>query len=225
MFIASFATGSFAANCYVLATGAGQPAVVVDPGQDAYDTVVGVCGEHGLTPVAVVATHGHLDHVRDVAAVGRHWQVPCWIDPADRHLLADPYAGLPADWAPLVAEALSGIDTVEPDDVRDLSGSLDVAGLQFGVEPAPGHTPGSVVLRLAVAPDVAAGASELVLTGDVIFAGAVGRTDLPGSDPAAMRDSLRRLCEVLPDDAVLLPGHGDATTMAAERQRNPYLVG
>lgn len=223
MFIASFAAGTLAANCYVLATGTGTDAVVIDPGQDAYETLVEVCAEHDLTPSAVIATHGHLDHVRDVAAVCRRWAAPCWIDAADRHLLTDPSAGLPQAWAPLLEEMLAGIDTLEPPEVRDLGAGLDVAGLHFAVERMPGHTAGSVVLRLPLAPDEVAGASELVITGDVIFAGGVGRTDLPGSDPAAMQDSLVRLCRILPADAVLLPGHGEATTMGTESERNPYL--
>lgn len=223
MFIASFAAGSLAANCYVLATGPGQPAVVVDPGEDAFATVVELCTEHDLTPVGVIATHGHLDHVRDLAAVCRHYDVPAWVAPDDQPLLADPYAGLPPDWAPLVRGVLAGVGSLVPAELRDLTGRVEIAGLGFEAIAAPGHTPGSVVLRLPVAEGAVEGVDELVLTGDVIFSGGVGRTDLPGSDPAAMQASLQQLTSCLPPDAVLLPGHGAATTMGTELQQNPFL--
>ena len=234
MFLAAFPTGAFEANCYVLATGPDAECVVVDPGEGAFATVDEICSDNGLTPVAVCATHGHLDHIADAARVCEHWQVPCWIHPADQQLLTEPLAGLPAQWRPAVEELIGGTTLPAPARVEPYGHSLALAGLEFEVTHAPGHSPGSVVLRVSPTdpatdtPDRDAGdhaqpPTTVVLSGDVIFAGSIGRTDLPGGDLDTMTRTLTRLMAALPPDAVLLPGHGPRTTMAAELASNPYL--
>ncbi|WP_024873658.1 MBL fold metallo-hydrolase [Saccharomonospora piscinae] len=215
MLVVGFPAGVFQANCYLIATGEGRECVVVDPGQDAESAVAAALRERSLTPVAVLATHGHVDHVASAAAVADAHGVPCYIRPEDRHLLADPLAGL----GPELADVAGPLAPIEPAAVVPLTAPvLDLAGLRIEVEHTPGHTPGSVVFRLR-----SDEGGVLALTGDTLFAGSVGRTDLPGGDPAALARSLRRLLR-LPDDTVVLPGHGGATTLGRERAANPFLT-
>jgi hydroxyacylglutathione hydrolase len=177
-----------------------------------------------LRPAAVLLTHGHVDHTWSVLPLCTDAGTAAWIHPADRGQLADPASGL----APEVAAALAQMrtDFAEPEHVEDLSDGarLDLAGLTVTVAHTPGHTPGSVLFQVGGAdPDADAG-PLLVLTGDTVFAGSIGRTDLPGGDPAAMKRSLTGRVLPLPDDAVVLPGHGPETTIGAERATNPWLV-
>ena len=152
------------------------------------------------------------------------YAAPCWVHPEDRALLADPLRAMSADTAELLAQLTGGRpDFVEPDAVHELvDGSVvDVAGLSFTALHAPGHTPGSVMFRTAYEDD--ADVDSLVLSGDVLFAGSIGRTDLPGGSMAAMVASLRRQVLPLPDSVAVLPGHGGQTSIARERATNPYL--
>ncbi|MDR1431701.1 MAG: MBL fold metallo-hydrolase [Propionibacteriaceae bacterium] len=222
MFVASFVTGPWQANCYLLAADGSDDVVIVDPGMDAAPTVFAAVAEHGLKPVAVLATHGHLDHVADAVKVCAEYGIPCWIHSADRHLLADPIAGLGSDSAELVHQLYPDGFT-QPDEVRLYDGldTLSVAGMEFTLVHAPGHTQGCVLLMLAYPGGKPV--SHLVLSGDVLFAGSIGRTDLPGGDIQQMRQTLAGPVLALPDSAGILPGHGQQTSMAAERANNPYL--
>ncbi|MDR1768402.1 MAG: MBL fold metallo-hydrolase [Propionibacteriaceae bacterium] len=221
MFLASFACGPWQANCYLLAERAGGPAVVIDPGIDSAQTVRQVVDEHRLRPVAVLATHGHVDHIGQAAEVADGYGAPVWIDAADEHLLTDPVAGLGPDSAPLLAQLLPD-GLARPKDVRLYEGeTLELAGLELALAHAPGHTPGCVMLSVPC-PDEA-GADELVFTGDVLFAGSIGRTDLPGGDMAQMRRSLAGPVLAIRDSAAILPGHGPQSFMGRERATNPYL--
>lgn len=229
--IASFPAGPWETNCYVVATGVGAECVVIDPGHEAADGVAEVVREHRLKPVAVLATHGHLDHVFSVAPICATHALPAWIHPDDRHLLTDPVAGLGPDSVQLITRLTGRTDgaLVEPDDVRLLADGVvvDIAGLSFTATHAPGHTAGSVMFTSPYDEDghdeMAGEVASVVFTGDVVFAGAIGRTDLPGGDDAAMRMSLRTRVLTLDDRSALLPGHGPQTTMARERVANPYL--
>lgn len=223
MFLTSFPAGPWQANTYVFAPD-GMRAVIIDPGVGAFDPVVRIVEENGLTVEGVLLSHGHIDHVATAADVADRYGVPAWIHTADRELLTDPgMPGVPME----VLVAQFGVDLREPSDLRLWSGgeTTEVAGASFAVVHAPGHRPGCVMLRYALAEPLAQapGIAELVFTGDVVFAGSIGRTDLPGGDQAAMIDSLREVVLALPDDAALLPGHGPQTTMAHERAANPYL--
>lgn len=224
MFIASFPAGAWQTNCYLVGPAAGGPCVVVDPGVGAIDTIRQVVAEQGLQPRGVLLTHGHVDHMYSAADVCAEYGIGCWIHPADRERLTDPYA-VPAA-RELVAQSLGqarDFTDHEPAPLH-LVGDRDriaLAGLEFEALHAPGHTPGSTLYRLACPDDERFGA--LVFTGDVVFAGSVGRTDLPGGQPEVMARTLRRVVLELADDSVLLPGHGGQAVMSRERATNPYL--
>lgn len=211
--------GPWEANCYLVGAADTHECVLVDVGMDAAETAERLLDESGRTLVAVLATHGHLDHVADAHVVADAHGVPVWIHPADRALLSDPVAGLSQDAAPMVA-ALYGSRTLpEPADVREWQDAdwHAFAGLRWTVLHAPGHTPGSVLLH------VSDGRDSRLLSGDVLFAGSIGRTDLPGGSMAQMAASLRDVVLTLPYDLAVLPGHGPATRIGRECATNPYL--
>lgn len=220
MLIAGFPAGPWGTNCYVAATGPGSECVVIDPGKDAAAGVAEVVREHRLKPVAVLVTHGHIDHMWCVAPVAGTYDATAWIHPADRHLLADPMAGI----SPETSQMLLGGDFefAEPDDVQELTDAqeLELAGLRFVVDHTPGHTEGSVTFR---SPYERADISEVMFSGDLLFAGSIGRTDLPGGDHATMLQSLKSKVLPLADDIVVLPGHGEQTSIGRERAANPFL--
>lgn len=219
MLIAGFPTGSFQANCFVLAPEAGGPCVVVDPGEGAEAPLDELLRQHRLDPVVVLLTHGHFDHIFAVTPVCDGNDIPAWIHPEDRVLLADPMRAFSAD-----ARQLFGgrVELREPREVRTLADgvSLELAGLTLTVDHTPGHTRGSVTFRSAT------GAGQgLLVSGDTLFAGSIGRTDLPGGDHQQMLISLRTKILVLDDDTTVLPGHGPTTTIGRERASNPFLHG
>ena len=220
MLIAGFPAGPWATNCYVAATGPGAECIVVDPGKDAAEGVAELVREHRLKPVAVLLTHGHIDHMWSVAPVAGSYDSTAWIHPADRHLLTDPLQGVSAESAALV---LGGRYTfAEPSDVRELSdgASLELAGLRLDVDHTPGHTWGSVTFRT---PYDEEGVPEVLFSGDLLFAGSIGRTDLPGGDHPTMLTTLATKVLPMDDGVVVLPGHGRETTIGAERATNPFL--
>ena len=222
MLIAGFPAGPWGTNCYVAATAAGSECVVVDPGKDAAPGVAEVVREHRLKPVAVLVTHGHIDHMWCVAPVAGTYDATAWIHPSDRHLLTDPMAGV----SPETTRMLLGgsYSWAEPDDVQELGDqqTLELAGLSFVVDHTPGHTEGSVTFRTPY-PDQAE-VSEVMFSGDLLFAGSIGRTDLPGGDHPTMLRSLTEKVLTLPDDVVVLPGHGEQTSIGRERTTNPFLL-
>jgi hydroxyacylglutathione hydrolase len=218
---------AFGTNCYVLAPEAGEECVVVDPGVGVLEALDEVLREHRLRPAAVLLTHGHADHVWSVTPVCRASGVPAFVHPRDGYRLRDPLAELdPALVAMLEQQFGAAARWTEPDDVRAVpdGGTFEVAGLSLTVDLAPGHTEGSVMFRLP-GEGRAPGTEEILLAGDVLFAGSIGRTDLPGGDPAAMVATLRDKVLPLHDDTTVLPGHGPATTIGRERVGNPFLRG
>jgi len=219
--IAGFPAGSWAANCYVAATGPASECVVVDPGQDSAEGIAEIVREHRLKPVAVLLTHGHLDHMWSVTPVAGTYDATAWVHPEDRHLLSDPMAGISPETAGLL---LGGrYEFAEPDDVAELADGqvLELAGLRVTVDHTPGHTGGSVTFRT---PYQDQGVSEVMFSGDLLFAGSIGRTDLPGGDHPTMLRTLREKVLALPDDVVVLPGHGEQTSIGRERATNPFLL-
>jgi hydroxyacylglutathione hydrolase len=220
--IAGFPAGPWAANCYVVATAPGTECVVVDPGKDAVDGVAEIVRQHRLKPVSILLTHGHIDHVWCVVPVAGTYDATAWLHPSDRHLLKDPMAGISPESAAMMLG--SGYSFAEPDDVAELADGqhLELAGLRFEVDHTPGHTEGSVTFRTPYARD---DVSEVMFAGDLLFAGSIGRSDLPGGDHATMMETLRTKVLTLPDDIVVLPGHGEQTSIGRERATNPFLQG
>lgn len=228
----------FAAACYVVAADDGT-CVVVDPGPGVADAVQEALAEHGLRVAGVVVTHGHADHLWDAGRVAAAAGVPVRLHARDAYRLADPLGTLAAAGpdllgvrdglrAGLVSAGLDphGFDPglVEPfagddDGPRTADVVLALGGVRLVARHAPGHTEGSTLYLLD------AGEEQVAFTGDVLFAGSVGRTDLPGGDAAAMAATLRDVVAGLPPHAHVLPGHGAATRVDVELRTNPYLAG
>jgi hydroxyacylglutathione hydrolase len=215
--VAGFPSDVFGTNCYVVAVEAGEQCVVIDPGIGVVDQLDEVLAKYRLHPAAVLLTHGHLDHTFSVAPVCGARGITAYVHPEDREMLADPTKALSTDLTALFGGRLP---YSEPDDVAELTDAtpLAVAGLEFTVDHAPGHTGGSVLFRLAQGAD-----GPLCFSGDVLFAGSIGRTDLPGGSDERMAESLRHKILTLDDATVVLPGHGPATTIGRERAANPFL--
>jgi hydroxyacylglutathione hydrolase len=202
MYLDVFSDNSFETNCWLIGADGTDDAVVVDPGFSA-DLVHRMLETEGRTPVAVLATHGHFDHIGSAAEFCGD-ELPLYIHEADALALTDPKA-----WG-----ALLDIPRVPVKDVRTVVDAdvLSFAGFRIEVLHSPGHTPGSVVYRT----------DGWVLSGDLVFAGSIGRSDFPNSSPPDMERSLRRFLE-LPDAFDVYPGHGPRTTVGRERERNPFL--
>lgn len=208
MEIYGFAAGPYQANTYIVAH-EGR-AFVVDPGMHAAARVKDVAAEHGFSIEAIVLTHGHVDHTREAGDLAQEFGIPVYIHSADAVML-DRAQGMSEQ-----SRTLFDAENMVPiADLRDLDGdTLDIIGLNFRLRHAPGHSPGCVLII----------AQDCAFTGDVLFKGSIGRTDLMGSDPAAMSASLRGPVWELDDALSLLPGHGATTTMRAERATNPFLA-
>lgn len=218
-----FPAGPWGTNCYIVAAQAASECVIIDPGKDSIDGIDEVIAEFGLKPVAVMLTHGHIDHVWSVVPVSGARGIPAYIHPDDRHMLSDPMAGISQQTAQMLATMSGGQLAVgEPEDVLELRDGAVVAlaGCEFIVEHAPGHTRGSVMFRR----DETSEDPTVLFSGDVLFEGSIGRTDLPGGDHSQMLNSLRTKVLPLTDTTVVLPGHGGATTIGQERMSNPYLT-
>lgn len=207
MKISSVVVGPFQENSYCLVDADGADAVLIDPGDDD-PRIVALVEESGATLRAIWLTHAHLDHIGGIAAIRRRWDVPIHLHPAD--------AWLYGEGAERAAQMYGvAFEAPPPPDVALAEGDrLSLGSLTFEVWHVPGHAPGHV---LFLAPGITMG-------GDLLFAGSIGRTDLPLSDPAAMRASLERVAS-LPPATVVYPGHGPATTIARELATNPFLAG
>ena len=218
------------ANCYVVAPEPGEECFIVDPGIGIEDTLREVLREQRLRPAAVLLTHGHLDHVYSVTPVCGG-DTAAYVHTDDRYRLENPLALISPALLTMVEQQFGARATWrEPERVVELTDRqvLQIAGLEVEVVHAPGHTEGSVLFRVPGVPDGVADQVDVdstVLTGDVLFAGSIGRTDLPGGSGEAMQRTLRDTVLPLPDSTLVLPGHGPATTMDRERATNPYLQG
>jgi len=214
--IAGFPSAATDTNCWVVAPAAGEQCVVLDPGIGVTGQLDEVIAEHRLHPVAVLLTHGHFDHTFSVLPVCQARDVPAYIHPADRAQLADPWSGV---GLPVGTPLFGTLTFAEPDDVRELRSEekIAIAGLDFAVTHAPGHSSGSVVFGLSGADDA------VLFSGDVLFAGSIGRTDLPGGSMAQMTASLQNVIVPMDDATLVHPGHGPSTSIARERATNPFL--
>ncbi len=229
MLVVGFPAAAFGTNCYVVAPAAREQCIVIDPGVGVEPRLDQIIDEHRLRPVAVLLTHGHIDHTFSVTPVSGARGIPAYIHSEDAELLADPAKGFGAGTAELFGGRLIWS---EPDDVRSLpdNATIEIAGLTISVDHAPGHTRGSVLFRMPAeeSPRPTAGpvppGHDVMFSGDVLFAGSIGRTDLPGGDPAAMMRTLAAKVLPLANETVILPGHGSQTTIGRERSTNPFLV-
>jgi hydroxyacylglutathione hydrolase len=226
VFVLGFPALAFGTNCYLIAPAPGEECLVVDPGIGVLDRLAELLSQHRLRPAAVLLTHGHVDHVYSVTPVCGGYGVAAHVHGEDRYRLADPLKSLdPALLAMFEQQFGARASWQEPADVVPLADgdTLRLAGLDVDVLHAPGHTEGSVMFGLPQVPDGVDLAGGTLLAGDVLFAGSIGRTDLPGGNHAAMMRSLRDKVLTQPDDRLVLPGHGSATTIGRERASNPYL--
>ncbi len=219
MFIAYFVAGPWQANCYVVAPEDGQQAVAIDVGMGAAQTVEQTLSEHDLKLAGVLLTHGHIDHCAQAATLADAHGCAVWVHAADRELLSHPGKGLSPSMAATLDQLIGTQLLAEPRLVETYHPGEDVTfgELRFSVAAAPGHTPGSVLLGLD------SDQGHIIFTGDVLFAGSIGRTDLPGGDDMSMRRSLREVVRALPVRGHVLPGHGPFSTVAEELDNNPYL--
>lgn len=232
MLTISFPAQAFGTNCYVLADGPGEECLVVDPGIGIEETLREVLTQHRLKPAAVLLTHGHVDHVFSVTPVCGG-ELAAYIHSDDRYRLEDPLGSSslgPQLTGMLEQQFGKKVTWREPERVVEVTDSetVSVAGIDLEVVHAPGHTEGSVMFALGRVPEGIPAEAEVdrtLITGDVLFAGSIGRTDLPGGSAEAMEQSLQRAVHPRPDSSLVLPGHGPATTLAREKATNPYLQG
>jgi hydroxyacylglutathione hydrolase len=213
MLVRSFVAPMFATNCWVIAAEKGSECIIVDPGMtDISAEIEMIVAEEGLKPVAALLTHGHLDHTFSVKPLADGYGIPAYIHPEDRRFIADPIGIHGAQFA----ESLAGMHFAEPEKVELLKdGSmLALVGLSIRAIHSPGHTRGSLMFMIN---------EEFLLSGDVLFAGSIGRTDLPTGSSADMEKTLKNKVLTLDDSIRVLPGHGGETTIQYERKTNPYL--
>ncbi|MEX0869098.1 MAG: MBL fold metallo-hydrolase [Nitriliruptoraceae bacterium] len=242
-FICSTTLGRWQTNCYVIGDRATARAVIVDPGEHGATAVPPLLDRLAVTPEAILLTHGHLDHLWAVPALARQFDVPVLLHADDRWLWDNPAAAFGAPFDVLAAEF--GLSWTPDDDVLETvvdGQTVTLASTDFRVAHTPGHTPGHVTYRITgaarmqLAFDVSAahgddpaafdgvGHDGVLLSGDLLFAGAIGRTDLVRGSTVEMLRSLAREVLTLDDDTLVLPGHGPTTTVATERATNPYLA-
>lgn len=216
MLVDGFPAPVVGTNCWVVAPASGQECLIIDPGigDPDLDSMLGeVLERHRLRPIAVLATHGHLDHTFSIRPIAEKRGLPAYVHSADRDLLANPERAM----GPAFAQMFAGMTFVEPSDVRELTDGqrVEIGGMTFTIDHAPGHTPGSILIRMEE--------QRLLFSGDVLFAGSIGRTDLPRGSMPQMAESLRTKVLPLSDDYLVYPGHGPTTTIGDERGSNGYL--
>lgn len=200
--------GMLQCNCSILGDENSHEAIVVDPGDD-IPRIMAVLQKHNLAVKQILITHAHIDHIAGAARLKQLTGAPILYNPNDLPLVQ--MMDMQAGWL--------GMPTPEvhpPDDTLDESRVIAIAGLSGNILHTPGHTQGSVCLLL---PE-----QHLLIAGDTLFAGSVGRTDLPGGDMHALMSSIHSKLLQLPDDTKVFPGHGPSTTIGEERESNPFLI-
>ena len=214
MLVTGFPAQMYATNCWVLAIGEGSECIVIDPGMpDVSVELAELLKKHRLKPVATLITHGHLDHTFSVVPVCDGYGIPAYIHSEDRNLLSDPSAAITAEFRTMLA----GMSFSEPKEVKELKSGeeFELVGLKIKAIHSPGHTRGSLMFLVD---------EETLLSGDVLFAGSIGRTDLPTGSNTDMRKTLNTKVLTLSDEIKVLPGHGPKTRIGFERKNNPYLI-
>jgi glyoxylase-like metal-dependent hydrolase (beta-lactamase superfamily II) len=204
----------YATNCWILAAEKGSECIIVDPGMPGISAEIEmIVEEEGLKPVAVLLTHGHLDHTFSVIPLADGYGIPAYIHSEDRRALLHPEI---VHGEEFIASFLSGGTWSEPNQVLELKNNqkFEAVGLSITAIHAPGHTAGSLMFTVN---------DEVLISGDVLFAGSIGRTDLPSGSHEAMQRTLMTKILPLGDHLRVLPGHGPDTTIEYERRTNPYL--
>ena len=220
MILESIVAPYFETNCWVFAPSKNSECFIVDPGlaqPNLVKQIKEVIGKHNLKPMATLVTHGHLDHTFSVLPFANEYRVPTFIHTIDRKLLKDPFKALQAGGVTAQLMEQFGVTNFEePEDVRevDTGDTFNIAGFDLRITHAPGHTAGSTIFTVN---------DEFLISGDVLFAGAIGRTDMPTASPSEMIKTLRNEILPLSDELIVLPGHGAQTTIGRERKNNPYL--
>lgn len=225
--------GAWATNCVVLGNRSSGKAIIVDPGQTGEEAVPRLLERVGLEAEAILLTHAHLDHLWAAPSLARELHIPVFLHPDDTWLWARPAAAFGPSGDQLAAGfGFTTWDTTQVD-LRPLSDGqrLELAGLRLDVHHTPGHTPGHVVFetkdlaggRLRLDETMLTASTTVLLAGDLLFAGSVGRTDLAGGDAVAMARSLATVMARCTDDTLVVPGHGHATSIGEERIQNPFL--
>ncbi len=212
MFIRKLELWAALTNSYVVASAPDGPAVVIDAPPECSEDLVGLLARHSLNPVALLITHGHVDHIGGGHRLVKRTGVAAYVHPDDEFLLR----GLDEQLRSLMGYVPSG-DFRSPDRLEDLKDgmSLELAGIRFEVLATPGHTPGHCCFLVED--------DGVLFSGDHLFAGSVGRTDLPGGDHGTLMRSMREKVLPLDDHVWVLPGHGPETTIGEERRSNPFL--
>ena len=213
MFVTSFPAPMYATNCWIIASAPGQECIIVDPGMpDISHEITAIVAEYHLKPVATLMTHGHLDHTFSVKPLADGYWIPSYIHAEDRQYLLKPQGA----HGPEFIATLDAMTFEEPLDMRNLKHGelIEILDMKITAIHSPGHTKGSTMFSIN---------DELLISGDVLFAGAIGRTDLPSGSHDAMIKTLKTRVLPLSDDLRVLPGHGPETTIKFERKNNPYL--
>ena len=210
----------FGTNCWIFALGKNMECFIIDPGMaipDLVSDIAEIVERHNLKPIATIVTHGHVDHTFSVHAFDEKYGVATYIHPKDRAYLADPNGILTPGGPTLpILEAMGVTSFREPTDVRELLDGtvIDIAGFSIKALHAPGHTPGSTVFVVN---------QEYLISGDVLFQNSIGNTSMRMGSGADMKRTLRNVILPLPDELIVLPGHGAETTIGRERKNNAYL--
>jgi len=195
----------FETNCYIAADESTRDALIIDPGEEAHlisDAAYGL----DVTVIGIVNTHGHADHIGANSALKGEFNCPIIIHEADAHLLTDPQANLSAAFGP-------GIVSCPADRLLKEGDEIAVGELSFKVIHTPGHTSGGICLF----------AEGVLFSGDTLFMDSIGRTDFPGGSQKQLIDAIHTKLLVLPEETLVYPGHGSPTTIATEKQHNPWL--
>lgn len=220
MIIEGFPLWYFETNCYIVGDKPGGNAVVIDvPGEA--EVIVERLAAHDLTLVAILHTHGHIDHIGGSGALSRLLGgIPAYIHDEDRYRMIDPKSQLGG-----LAKMVGDLELEPPDEIRGICDGdvIDIAGVPIEAVFTPGHTEGHVCFRIREA-EVAGETADVLFSGDHLFAGSVGRTDLPGGDWDLLMRSMREKILVLPDETLVAPGHGQTTTVGNERKTNPFVL-
>ena len=207
MDVRSFTVGQVAENCYVARRDGADRGLIIDPGEEA-ERILGAVDELGIGIDAILVTHCHFDHIGAVAPVAEATRAPVWCPQIEVPVLADIMSYVP--WP-----GFGPYESYDADETVSGGERLSLAGFEIDVLFTPGHSPGHVTYAIAD--------EQALFSGDVLFKGSVGRTDLPGGDWATLLESIRGLIDAGPEETTVYPGHMGVTSLGAERSSNPFL--